>query len=445
MTTATRSTEYTGKTSQVLYVSFELGTSEWKLGFTKDLGTKPRVRVMPARDLTRLTQEIASAKQWFGLSVTAVVRSCYEVGRDGFWLHRYLTSAAIDNRVIDSSSIEVNRRQRRAKSDSLDVRKLLGMLMRYHAGESKVWSVLRVPTVDEEDRRQLHRELRTLKKERARVTNRMQGLLANHGIRLPRRRDLGGLLEGIRLWDGSPLPAGVRARLHREWEHAQFLHGKILELDQERRRAIAHDRGQATEKVRQLLRLRAIGPNGAWVYVNEFFGWRQFRNRKRSGRGRRAHPHTLSKRGRKPRAGDQQSRKPAHPGGRHRNGVVLAAIPARESVEPMVPGALRTRRDPCAEGGHRSAGTKTADWTVAIPGARGDSGRSRAEGVEYRKPFQEGRTKELSAKLVEGARRCPRATKQWPQVRRSVLPRACLNSPQGEHRMGCLARHGQHG
>jgi transposase len=194
-----------------------------------------------------------------------------------------LTSTGIDSRVIDSSSIEVNRRYRRAKSDGLDVRKLLAMLVRYHAGESKVWSVLRVPTVGEEDRRQLHRELRTLKKERARATNRIQGLLANQGIRLSNVRDLSTRLEEIRLWDGSPLPAGLRARLQREWEHTEFLRGKISELEQERRQAIKHDRGQAIEKVRQLLRLRAIGPNGAWVYVNEFFGWRQFRNRKEVG------------------------------------------------------------------------------------------------------------------------------------------------------------------
>jgi transposase len=283
VTRATRDNKYTGKTSP-LYLAFELGVEEWKLGFsTSDPGTKPRVRVMPARDLQRLMREIAAAKQWFGLSTSAAVRSCYEAGRDGFWLHRYLTSVTIDNHVVDSSSIEVNRRQRRAKSDRLDVRKLLGMLVRYHAGESKVWSVVRVPTVDEEDRRQLHRELRTLKKERARVTNRIQGLLANQGIRLPNVRDLAARLDGMQLWDGSPLPAGLRARLQREWEHAQFLHGKILELEGERRRAITHDHGQAVEKVRQLLRLRAIGANGAWVYVHEFFGWRQFRNRKEVG------------------------------------------------------------------------------------------------------------------------------------------------------------------
>ena len=283
MTTATRNRQYTrttSETSQVLYLAFELGVEEWKIGFIRDLGTKPRMRVMSARDVTRLAREITAAKQWFALPANAAVRSCYEAGRDGFWLHRHLATVGIDNRVVDSSSIEVNRRQRRAKSDGLDARKLLGMLLRYHAGESKVWSVVRVPTAEEEDRRQLHRELRTLKKERTRVANRMQGLLASQGMRLPNGRDVSRLLEEMRLWDGTPLPAGLRARLQREWEHAQFLHAKILELQRQRSQAIKHDRGQAIDKVRQLLHLRGIGANGAWVYVNEFLGWRQFNNRK---------------------------------------------------------------------------------------------------------------------------------------------------------------------
>ena len=151
MTRATRTAEYTGATTLCLYLAFELGSHEWKLGFTTEPGAQPRVRTMPARDLARLTREIADAQQWFGLKATTPVRSCYEAGRDGFWLHRYVTSLGIANVVVDSSSIEVNRRLRRAKSDALDVRKLLGMLLRYHAGERAVWSVVRVPTVEEED------------------------------------------------------------------------------------------------------------------------------------------------------------------------------------------------------------------------------------------------------------------------------------------------------
>jgi transposase len=92
MTRATRHDEDTGERAQVLYLAFELGVGEWKLGFTWDLGTTPRVRVMPARDLKRLAREIAAAKQWFGLPATTAVRSCYEAGRDGFWLHRHLTA-----------------------------------------------------------------------------------------------------------------------------------------------------------------------------------------------------------------------------------------------------------------------------------------------------------------------------------------------------------------
>src|SRR5206468_2025297 len=118
--------------------------------------------------------------------------------------------------------------------------------------------------------------LRTLKQERIRVANRMNGLLANQGLWLPPGTDVGAAAKTVRLWDGSPVPAALRARLEREWEHAQFLRTRIRELERERQRAIAHGHGEAIDKVRQLLRLRAVGPTGAWVYVNEFFGWRRF-------------------------------------------------------------------------------------------------------------------------------------------------------------------------
>src|SRR5207245_9190742 len=122
--------------------------------------------------------ELSRARQRCGLLAGGRVRSCYEAGRDGFWRHRALTQQRVANLVVDSSSIEINRRARRAKSDRLDVRKLLTMLLRYAAGETRVWHVVHVPTPPEEDRRQLHRELLTTKRDRARVTNRIKGLLA---------------------------------------------------------------------------------------------------------------------------------------------------------------------------------------------------------------------------------------------------------------------------
>lgn len=283
MTRAAHSEEYTRESRPVLYIAFELGAKEWKLGFTTDLAATVRVRVMPAREVGRVRRELTEAKEWYGLAGTAAVRSCYEAGRDGFWLHRWLTREGIDNRVVDSSSIEVNRRQRRAKSDGLDARKLVGMLVRYHAGEPRVWSVLRVPTVAAEDGRQLHRALRTLKQDLARVTNRIKGLLATQGIGGGPRGALGGDLEEVRGGDGEALPAGLRQRLQRERAHAEFLQGQIRELEGQRRQALAHAQGPALEQVRRLLRLRAIGVNGAWVFVNECFGWRQFSNRKEVG------------------------------------------------------------------------------------------------------------------------------------------------------------------
>src|SRR5215471_16678731 len=171
--------------TDILYLAFELGEAEWKLAFTIGVGQKPRLRSMPARDLPRLQEEIAKAKQRFHLAADAPVRSCYEAGRDGFWLDRYLNTYGIHNSVVDSSSIEVNRRQRRAKTDRLDAGKLLNLLLRYHSGEKKVWSVVRVPSAVAEDARQLHRELQELKDERTEHVNRIKGLLTSQGLTAP--------------------------------------------------------------------------------------------------------------------------------------------------------------------------------------------------------------------------------------------------------------------
>ena len=143
---------------RALFMACELSEKTWKLGFTTGHGQKPRERGFAARNQARLLQEVAQAKKRFGLPESAPVVSCYEAGREGFWLHRFLQAHGITNQVVDSSSIAVNRRQRRAKSDALDVRKLLSMLMRYEQGAREVWRVVHVPTVEAEDGRHLHRD-----------------------------------------------------------------------------------------------------------------------------------------------------------------------------------------------------------------------------------------------------------------------------------------------
>ena len=179
-TTATNQVQYS--TKALLYLAFELGNGQWKLGFTIGLGQQPRQRTIPAGDLARLQQEVAGAKKRFRLAEPVRVVSCYEAGRDGFWLDRYLRSEGIENVIVDAASIEVNRRARRAKTDRLDLGKLLTMLIRYHSSEPKVWHVVQVPTLEQEDRRQLHRELLRLRQERTSHINRLKGLLVSQGL-----------------------------------------------------------------------------------------------------------------------------------------------------------------------------------------------------------------------------------------------------------------------
>jgi transposase len=251
-----------------LFRAFELGKDKWKLGFTIGVAQLPRERTIAAGDVARLQQEIARAKQRFGLPADAPVVSCYEAGRDGFWRHRCLRAHGIQNHVSDSASIEVNRRQRRAKTDRLDVRKLLTMLLRHMAGERKVWSVVRVPSIEEEDRRQLHRDMLTAKRDRTRVINRIQGLFAGHGGQLALQGDVEAQLDQVHQWDGSPLPSALRTRLKRAWQQVGFLTAHLQTLEAERRALLRRREDPVLDQVRQLFTLRGIGVNSAWLYAN---------------------------------------------------------------------------------------------------------------------------------------------------------------------------------
>lgn len=282
MSETTQQTEYS--TLSTLYLAFELSQKKWKLGFTASLGQEPWKRTIEAGDLVALDRAIRLARKQLRLAETCRVVSCYEAGRDGFWLHRYLVSQGIENRVVDSASIEVNRRARRAKTDRLDVGKLAHMLVRFESGERKVWSVVHVPSLEAEDQRHLHRELVTLKADRTRHINRIKGMLATQGIRMPVRADFLASLEGLRLWDGSPLPPGLRARLEQEYTCLEFVRQQIVAREAERRALLsAADAPPYVAQVHQLLRLQGIGENSAWRFVVELFGWRAFHNRRQIG------------------------------------------------------------------------------------------------------------------------------------------------------------------
>jgi transposase len=269
--------------SQILFMAMELSNTKWGLGFTNGLGQPPRLRKLDAGNLEGLKAEIRLSKKRFGLPAAAPVQSCYEAGRDGFWLHRYLITQGVLNHVVDSASIEVNRRKRRAKTDRIDVGKLLTMLIRSAQGESKVWSVVNPPSPEEEDQRQLHRDLMALKRERTHHINRIKGLLASQGVKLSIKTDFLRQLETVRLWDGSRLGDGLRNRLEREHQRYQLVQAQIRQINRQRREVIHTEHTPAIEQIRQLLRLKGIGINSAWVYVMEFFAWRNFHNRREVG------------------------------------------------------------------------------------------------------------------------------------------------------------------
>lgn len=276
-----RQSKYTEE--QVLFLAIELSASRWKIGTTIGLGQKPREQSVDAGDLKGFMAEVEKAMERFRLSADARVVSCYEAGRDGFWIHRWLLSEGIENVVIDPASVQVDRRKKRAKTDRLDLGMLLRCLIRWFEGEPKVWSVVQVPSVKDEDDRQLHRELESLRGERTRHSNRIKSLLISQGVKLPIRGDFVDMVNKCRMWDGAPLPEGLRQRLGREYWRLKAVQEQIRTLEKKRRDMLRQSNDEKVEMARQMMRLRGISYNSSWLFVMEFFGWRQFRNRRQVG------------------------------------------------------------------------------------------------------------------------------------------------------------------
>jgi transposase len=280
MTATTHSTQCSG--SQTLFLSLELSKATWRVTCSIGPGVAPRERRMAAGSATALVAELAHAKRRFGLPAAAPVRSCYEAGRDGFWVHRWLTQLGVENVVVDSSSIEVPRRARRPKTDRIDGRKLLAMLLRVAGGERGVWKVVHVPSEAEEDRRHLVRTLRAVKSDRTRTVNRVRGVLATQGVTIA-----GSILRldvtQVRRWNGQPLLPGVQRRLGREYALLIALTQQLRALDIEQRAAVRRATGIAAAQARRLRQLQGVGWNAAWLYASEIFSWRAIRNGRELG------------------------------------------------------------------------------------------------------------------------------------------------------------------
>lgn len=273
-------TEHSVKVDGYLYMAIELSRKKWKLGFSDGKASQPRVVTIDARDLQRLKEEIEKAKKRFGLGPEVRVRSCYEAGREGFWVHHALTAKGIENVVVDASSIEVNRRSRQAKTDRMDVEKLVRQLMRYWQGERTVWSVVRVPSPEAEDARQLHRDMEILKKERRSHRARIQSILFTQGIDMEVGSKFLKELEGLRCWNGQRIPEQMKARLVREYRRLKVADADLGALKKQQQEQLRESKTPAIEKVRMLQKLCSIGMTSSWTFVMEFFGWRKFENRR---------------------------------------------------------------------------------------------------------------------------------------------------------------------
>jgi transposase len=267
--------------AEVLYLAFELSHKKWKLGFSDGKAAQVRQVTISSGELEACRQEIQKAKKRFGMEESAAVRSCYEAGREGFWLQRALEAKGIENIVVDASSIEVNRRQRRAKTDRMDVEKLVRQLVRYWRGEHNVWSVVRVPSGEAEDSRQAHRGLEVLKEERKQHRVRIQSLLFTQGIDVKVGSKFLPKLEQWRCWNQEPIPAQMKQRIQDEYHRLQLVEVQIRERKAKQAEQVRADqKNAALEKVRRLQQLMGIGLGSSWIFVMELFGWRQFRNQR---------------------------------------------------------------------------------------------------------------------------------------------------------------------
>lgn len=279
MTARTRP-EFGSVSEPALYVAFELSAKQWKLAMTSGFGVEPWVRNVTAGDLRGVERVIQQTRTRFRLAPAAPVVSCYEAGRDGFWIHRALTQLGLANRVVDSASIEVNRRARRAKTDRIDALKLVRMLVRACAGERDVWREVRVPSAADEAARHVSRERTALVQEQTRVTNQIRSWLVTWGCALPSRR-ASGWWTAVRDWAGAPLAAAVQARLARAAARVAVVEAQIAELDTAQKTAM---RGAAADSaLGRLVHLKGVATTGASVLLDEGLVWRAFRNRREIG------------------------------------------------------------------------------------------------------------------------------------------------------------------
>jgi transposase len=264
-----------------IFVSLELSRSTWVVtSLSPGAGEKMSKHSMPAGDVSSLLLRFGELKRKArartGMSFPIVAMQ--EAGLDGFWLHRLLESEGVESHVVDPASIATSRRRRRAKTDRLDGEALLRALMAFKRGEPRVCAMTVPPTPEEEDRRRLGRERKTLIAERVEHVNRIKGLLFSQGIDdyEPLRRDRRKRLAELTTGDGRPLPDNLKASIERELDRLELLLDQISAVEAEREAQLTKAEAPIGK---MLLNFKGIGPEFASVLWTEGL-FRHFDNRR---------------------------------------------------------------------------------------------------------------------------------------------------------------------
>jgi transposase len=288
------------------------------------------------------------------------VACCFEAGRDGFWLHRLLTAHGVAAYVLEPTSILVNRRARRAKTDRLDAEGMLRVLAAWLGGDRQVCSMVRVPTPDEEDAKRTHREREHLVQEKLRIENRIQALLFTQGIRArPALRSWARDMAELRTGDGRALLPLLRTELNRLRRRLVLILELIRELEAERAEAMAAAVNDAmVRKITALQRIRGIGSNFAAVLVREVL-YRSFANRRQLASYVGITPM------------------PYQSGGMDRDRSISRAGNPRARTSLIQLAWLWLRYQPGSADRHRGNGKAASDRALALRGDRGASGRRR--------------------------------------------------------------------
>ena len=365
-----------------LFASLELSKSKWVVTINSPGSEKFSKHVVEggdgARLLDLLSRSRAKAEERYGVRVKAIV--IQEAGLDGFWIHRLLLANGIESQVVDAASIAVDRRHRRAKTNSIDGETLLRTLMAWARGERRVCSMVRAPSPEEEDRRRLTRERGTLIKERIQHTNRIRGLLSGQGIRdyNPLRRDCFERLEALRTGDGRELPPLLKAEIRRELDRIAVAATQLAAVERARDALIRTNAEGRNNPAAHLLKLKGMGPEFAsLLWLKSLF--RSFGNRRQVAAYAGLAPSPWQSGGVER---DQGISKSGNRRLRHTM-IELAWFWLRHQpelgVEPLVSGAGRRRQGTSPPHRHRGAGPQTPRRLVALCHTRRRSRRRRVQ------------------------------------------------------------------